>query len=189
MQRNILKTTLILAILGLYFNSWGQNKYVIMGNRAYEYKQYILAIENYTKALDKFDGESVERNKVVFNLADCYRLTNDQRKAEINFQRLVKNRYADEKPLVYLYYASALSAQGKYNEALPMYNQYLVKVPGDPMALSGKASCELSLQDTVTCSRWIIKNIREINSPDDDFAAVYGDNKFKMGATRGDLFR
>ncbi|MEI7983392.1 MAG: OmpA family protein, partial [Bacteroidota bacterium] len=101
------------------------------------------------------------------------------RKAEINFQKLIKNKYADEKPLVYLHYATALSIQGKYFDALPMFDLYLAKVPGDPLALTGKASCELSLQDTTTGTRYIIRNIREINSADDDFAAVYADNKFK----------
>jgi len=149
-----------------------------MGNKAYENRQYTSAIEYYTKALGDFNGEKSERNEVVFKLADCFRMINNPRKAEINFQQLIKNKYAEEKPVVYLYYANALTVQGKYTEALPIFDQYLTKIPGDPLALAGKASCELSLQDTTTDTRWIIKNIREINSPNDDFAAVYGDNKF-----------
>jgi len=179
MKRNITTTILILAMVSLCFNSRGQGKYVIMGNKAYENRQYTSAIEYYTKALDKFDGEKPERNEVVFKLADCFRMINNQRKAEIKYQQLVKNKYAEEKPLVYLFYTKTLSAQGKYQEALTAFDQYLAKVPGDPLALAGKTSCELSLHDTAADSRWFIKNIREINSPDDDFAAVYGDNKFK----------
>ena len=179
MNRNFVKTILILAITGLYFTSSGQGKYVIQGDRAYENKQFTSAMAYYTKALDKFDGGKNERNEVVFKLANCFRMTNNPRKAEMNYQQLVKNKYADEKPVVYLYYATALSLQGKYANALPMFDQYLAKVPGDALALAGKETCQLSLQDTLTNSRWVIKNIREINSPDDDFAAVYADNKFK----------
>ncbi|HPT03861.1 MAG TPA: OmpA family protein [Bacteroidales bacterium] len=179
MKKNIAKTILILAIIGMHFNLFGQGKYVLMGNKAYENKQYTSAIEYYTKALDKFDGEKLERNEVVFKLADCFRIINNPRKAEVNYQRLVKNKYAEEKPVVYLYYAITLSSQGKYTDALSMFNQYLTRVPGDPLAITGKASCELSLRDTTTETQWFIKNVREINSQDDDFAAVYGDNKFK----------
>ena len=180
MKRTIAKTIVILAFIGLHCSSLGQSKYLIMGDKAYQNRQYTSAIEYYTKALDKFEGEKPERNEVVYKLADCFRMINNPRKAEINYQRLVKNSYAEVKPLIYLYYAQSLSAQGKYAEALPMFDKYLAKAPSDPLAIAGKASCELSMQDTTTASQWIIKNIRELNSPDDDFAAVYGDNKFKM---------
>jgi peptidoglycan-associated lipoprotein len=90
----------------------------------------------------------------------------------------LKNQYAAEQPLVYLYLGNALAMQGKYREAIGMYDQYLGKAPGDRLALAGKASCELSLADTLDDPRWIVRNIRELNSEADDFSAAYGDSKF-----------
>ena len=179
MKKTYLITIFIIVFVSLHFNSSGQGKYVIMGNKAYENKQYILAVEYYTKALSNFEGERNERNEVAFKQADCIRMINNPKKTEIVYQRLVKNKYAEQKPLVYLHYATALSSQGKYTEALPMFEQYLARIPGDALAKAGKESCELSLQDTTADKRWSIKNIREINSPDDDFAAVFGDDQFK----------
>ncbi|MDP3916223.1 MAG: OmpA family protein [Bacteroidota bacterium] len=179
MKKTNIITILILVLVCLQFNSSAQGKYEIMGNKAYENKQYVLAIDYYTRALSNFEGGKNERNELAFKQADCIRMINNPKKTEIFYQRMVKNKYAEQKPLVYLHYATVLSSQGKYTEALPMYEQYLARVPGDALALAGKTSCELSLQDTTADKRWFIKNIREINSFDDDFAAVHGDDQFK----------
>jgi peptidoglycan-associated lipoprotein len=179
MKKNIRKTMILLTLVSLQINAWGQSKYVIMGNEAYENKQYVSAILYYSNALNKFDGEKPERNEVVFKLADCARMTNDQRKAENNYLRLIKNKYADEKPVVYLYYATALYNQGKYAEALPVFDQYLSKIPDDPLARVRRASCELSIKNAAPDTRWVVKNIREINSSADDFASAYSDKDFK----------
>jgi peptidoglycan-associated lipoprotein len=155
-----------------------QGKYKDMGNKAYQSKQYIPAIEYYNKSLIKFEGEKSERNEILYKLADCYRTINDPKKAVVRYQQLIKNKYAVEKPEIYLYCATALSALGRYAEALPLYQQYLAQVPADLQAQTGIATCELCLKDTTTKSRWNIKIIKELNSSYDDFAAAYADDKF-----------
>ena len=178
MYRIIAKTTFILAILSVNLHSMGQGKHVSIGNQAFENKQYTSAIDYYTNALNKFDIEKTERNEIIFNLAESFRIINNPNKAELDYLLLVKNKFADKNPKVYLYYATVLIAQGKYSDALTAFNQYLAKVPSDTLALSGKASSELGLRDKPNLTNWHIKNITEINSPFDDFAAIYGDNKF-----------
>ncbi len=179
MKKTYLIILFILGFVSLHLNSSGQSKYLVMGNKAYENKQYVLAIDYFTKALSNFEGDLNQRNELALKQADCIRMINNPKKTEIYYQRLVKNKYAEQKPLVYLHLANALSSQGKYAEALPMFEQYLARVPGDVLALAGKTSCELSMQDTTADKRWSIRNIREINSFNDDFAPIYGDDQFK----------
>lgn len=178
MKNRLTKTMLLFVLLGTGITAFSQNKYMTMGNKAYENKQFTTAIEYYNKSLVKFDGEKPERNEVVFKLADCYRMINDPKKAETSYQRLIKNKYADEKPEVYLYYANALSAQGKYTEAIPAYDIYLTKAPNDPLAIAGKESCEMGLNENTIETRWLVRNVKELNTTDDDFAATYSDNKY-----------
>jgi len=195
MHNIFVKTIFFLAIVSFSFNALGQRKNVIMGDQYLENKQYTSAITCYTKALSNFEGEMTERNEIIFHLAECFRIINNSKKAEYNYQLLIRNKYADKKPLIYRNYGSVLITQGKYSDALISFNQYLAKVPGDPLALIGKASCELGLHDTPDLSNWTIKNVREINSSYDDFSAVFGDDKFKTvifssnrkGATGKDL--
>lgn len=179
MKRTSTKTMLLFVLLSLSLSALSQNKYMIMGNKAYESKQYTTAIDYYAKALAKFDGEKPERNETIFKMADCYRMINDPKRAETNYQRLIKSKYDETKPEVLLYYANALSAQGKYSEAVPAYEAYLKKVPTDPLAIAGKASCEMGLNDTTIETRWLVKNVKELNTTDDDFAAAFSDNKYK----------
>ena len=179
MHKIILETIFFIAIVSFSFNASGQRKNVIMGDQFLENKQYTSAIACYTKALSNFEGEMTERNEIIFHLAECFRIINNSRKAEYNYQLLTRNKYAEKKPIVYRNYATVLITQGKYSDALTAFNLYLAKVPDDPLALIGKASCELGLHDTPDLANWTIKNVREINSTYDDFSAVYGDNKFK----------
>ncbi len=179
MNKIIIQTIFILAIVCQNYNGYGQYKNVIMGDQLFENKQYTSAIERYTKALSNFEGEMTQRNEIIFHLAECFRIINNTRKAEYNYQLLIRNKYADKKPIVYRNYGDVLVVQGKYSDALTAFSQYLAKVPGDPLALVGKASCELGLHETPDLTNWAISNVREINSTYDDFSAVYGDEKFK----------
>lgn len=177
MRPKNIKFVLLLVLTGFISNGFCQSNYTIMGNKAYENKQFIPAIEYYTKALNKSDESKQERNEIIYKLADCYRLTNNPKRAENYYERLIKNNYADQKPEVYLHYANSLNTLGYYTEAIPYFDKYLTLIPNDKLALSGKASCEMSIRDTSQNRKWIIRNVKELNTTNDEFAAVYGDNK------------
>lgn len=177
MKFSSIKIFLIVVASLCFFNSYGQLSSIAMGNKYYEKKQFIPAIGYYTKALDKSELDKKIRNEVTYKIADCYRLVNNPKKAKPFYQRLVKNKYSEEKPEVLLYYAIVLNMLGSYPEALPLFNQYLKKDPENKLALSGKATSELGMSDKSSNRRWIVKNVRELNSPFDDFSAIYGDNK------------
>ncbi len=195
MYKHTIQALLLFAILSLNLNAIGQHKNLIMGDQAFESKQFTSAIRLYTKVLNNFEGEIIERNNIVFHLAESYRLINNPHKAEYYYQILIRNKFAEKKPIIIFNYATVLIIQGRYSDALPMFNLYLKKVPGDPLTLNGIASCELGLQDVPDFSGWVVKNVQEINSPYDDFAAVYGDKKYetiifssnRKGATGKDL--
>jgi len=173
-----IKTILILVASFCFLNGYGQISSIIMADKSYEKKQYIPAIEYYTKALEKSDIDKKTRNVITYKIADCYRLVNNPKKAKPFYQKLVKNKYSEEKPEVLLYYATVLNMLGSYPEALPVFNQFLKKDPGNKLALSGKATSELGINDKSSNRKWVVKNIKELNSPFDDFSAIYGDNKF-----------
>lgn len=167
----------LVALFLLPVSAFPQMNYITMGNKAYEKKQYLPAIEYYTKALNKSGDGKAERNQLIYNLAECYRLTNNPKKAGNYYERLIKNKYAADRPEIIFLYASMLTAQGLYAEALPYFEQYISLKPGDLLALNGKASCEMSLRDTAISKKWLVKNLSELNTIDDDFAASCGDAK------------
>jgi peptidoglycan-associated lipoprotein len=148
-----------------------------MGNKAYENKQYAIAIEFYNKVLNNPDISKKERNETIFKIADSYRMMNNPRRAIDNYQRLIRAKYNDERPEILLHYALTLNTFGSYAQAIPLFEQYLKKFPESQEALTGKASSLFALENTKISKRWIVRNVRELNSPSDDFSAVFFDAK------------
>ena len=177
MKLSSIKTILILVTSFCFLTGYGQVSSITMGNKFYEKKQYVPATNYYSKALTNSDLDKKTRNEITFKIADCYRLVNNPKKARPYYQKLLKAKYSDEKPEVLLQYAAILNTLGVYSEAITVFNQYLKKFPGDKAALSGKASSELGISDKSIHRKWVVKNIKELNSSFDDFSTIYADNK------------
>ena len=62
-------------------------------------------------------------------LADCYRLTNNYKKAEQWYKEVIN--LGESKPMHKLYYAQALMSNGKYAEATAWLEQYTAEMPSD----------------------------------------------------------
>ncbi len=59
----------------------------------------------------------------MFQIAECYRLTKDPRKAEAQYRRLIRAKYTD--PIASLYMAEAMRDQEKYEMAIKEYKNYI----------------------------------------------------------------
>lgn len=176
MKSILIKSIFVLAVSYFTVNVYGQINYSIMGNTAYENNQYLLAIEYFTKVLNRTDIDINERNDVTYKLAECFRIVNNPKRARGFYQRLLKTKFPEQKPEFLIYYGQTLNMLGIYNEAQTMFNKYLEKFPTDKLALAGKATSELGLNNKSVSNKWKIQNIREINSNYDDFAALYADS-------------
>lgn len=176
MKFSLLKTTLaLILVLSNIALAESQIYSLTMGNKAYESKQYVTAVEFYNKVLNNSDITKKERNETTYKIANCYRMMNNQRKAIDNYQRLIRSKYSEEKPELLLHYGFALNTFGNYTEALSMFNQYLKKFPLDKQALAGKESSQYAIDNKIISKKWIVRNVKEINSSSDDFAAVVSD--------------
>ena len=181
MKRMIKPYKILLLFWFMYYCTLavtGQQNRLLTGNQYFENKEYLLAADAYTKVLSNFAGSAEEQNGIIFKLAESFRLSNNPRRAEGHYLQLIKNKYVEKNSYIYFYYANMLLVQGKYAAAIPVFNQFLVKKPGDQLGLTGKASCELGMKDTPVLSNWNIKNLKEVNSALDDFCPAYGDEKY-----------
>ena len=178
MYKSFIKPLILIALAMMQLTSIAQRRKISLGTQYYNKNEFALSAKKYTKALRRFRGSKEERLDVSFRLAEAHRMTNNPKKAETYYIQLIKNKYGDIKPVVLLRYATGLNTQGKYAAALPYFNQYLSKVPDDPIALAGKSSSELGIKYKPNLKNYIIKNIKEVNSSFDDYSAVYGDDKY-----------
>ncbi|OIO99516.1 MAG: hypothetical protein AUJ98_11040 [Bacteroidetes bacterium CG2_30_33_31] len=172
-QRNLIIISLLLIIPFTAIKA--QRNYTKEADDFFKYEAYYAAIPLYRKAYGKVSNR-IEKKRIIYQTAECYRLTKDPRKAESQYRRALKAKYSD--PIIYLRFAEVLREQANYREAIEQYKIYIKKVPNDPRGSIGLKSCENVLEWEKNPTRYQVENVKKINSRNDDFSPVYADKNY-----------
>ncbi|TSA30250.1 MAG: hypothetical protein D4R67_00720 [Bacteroidetes bacterium] len=155
-----------------------QNKHTKAADDTFADQQYSLALERYQKAYSKVKKNREERDRISFQIAECYRLMNNTKRAEVSYKRLTGDRYLKKNPKILLYYADMLKANGKYEEAVEQYTAYKTEVPDDPAADAGISTSTMALEWMENPSKYGVELQKKICTREDDFAPAYADRNF-----------
>jgi len=169
--------TLAFLLAGLEETA-AQNKHTKAADDAFSDQQYSLAVEKYQKAYSKVKKNRDEKDRISFQMAECYRLMNNTKRAEISYKRLTGDRYKDKNPKILLYYANALKLNGKYEEAIEQYAAYKLLVPDDTLADASIESARTSMEWIENPSKYSVELLKKISTRDDDFSPAYADRNF-----------
>lgn len=142
-------------------------------DEAFSKQQYSLAIDKYKKAYTKVKKNKEEKNRITAQLAECYRLTGNCKRASASYKRLIKNEWDKRNPEILLHYANMLKMTGNYAEAIEQYNSYAERVPEDPRGRKGAETTALIEEWIENPSKYEITNVKKINSREADFAPAY----------------
>lgn len=172
------KPFLILLVIFMALSTTvnAQKNYTEEADDAYSMKMYYEAVDLYKKAYSK-SGNRVEKRRILFRIAECYRLTNNIRRAEFAYLRAIRAKYSD--PIVHLRYAQILKNREKYEDAIKQFKIYKEKVPDDPRADIGIESSKLAKDWTENPTRYTVEADRRVNDRESDFAPMYADRKYK----------
>ncbi|MEM9025039.1 MAG: tetratricopeptide repeat protein, partial [Bacteroidota bacterium] len=116
-----------------------------------------------------------ERARMLFQIAECYRFTEDASQAESWYKKAIAAGYDDNAAILYM--ADAIRIQGRYDEALVEYNKFLKAAPGDKRGESGAKACEKALVWTKEPTRYEVNNEVLLNSKQYDFSPLFIDKK------------
>ncbi|MFC1731220.1 OmpA family protein [candidate division KSB1 bacterium] len=174
-NKSVISTLVFILLYSV--SIYGQRNYSEEADKAFRLKQYYDAIDQYKKAYVKVKGNRAEKNRILFQIAECYRFTNDTRRSETQYKRLVRMKYQKNNPLVLLYYADALRANLKYEEALANYNLYKDMAPDDPRGAAGAESCIKAQHWIDNPTRYEVENVKKLNSRENDWAPTFYDKK------------
>ena len=84
---------LVLAVLSAV-SGFAQTKSVTQkADELFKQKKYIEAAETYENAFKSIKPNRAEKNRVLFQMAECYRFMNYYDKAIRYYKRLVSNKY------------------------------------------------------------------------------------------------
>ena len=110
MKRSI-HAALFIIILLSSSEGFTQSKKSARAYEIFEAGEYYLAIDEFKDAYEKTMSKS-DKLDVAFNIAECYRLTNNPASAELWYGKVLAKNYPN--PLAILYYADALKMNQKY---------------------------------------------------------------------------
>jgi peptidoglycan-associated lipoprotein len=175
MRIRILLFTLIFGLTS--FPVLAQNRALRAADDAFNNMQYNVAVTKYKKALSKAKTKP-DKEKISFQMAECYRITNNTKKAEASYKRLAKTKYAESNPLVFLYLAEAMKSNEKYPEAKTYFEKYTEAVPSDPRGPTGSQSCKLAQEWLDNPTKLKIKLEKVLNSKESDFSTTYADKLY-----------
>ena len=147
---------------------------------AFERGQYSLAIDRYKKAVKKLKKKKFEseRTRVYYQLAECYRLTENTKQAASYYKRVGKTEFPKSEPVFYLHYGDVLKRNQKYDEALECYNTYSELVPDDPR---GRRSADdiAKIQEWLEYpSKYEVTRVKALNSKASDFGVAWITNSY-----------
>jgi peptidoglycan-associated lipoprotein len=141
--------------------------------------EYFDAIDLFKDAYSKTNkSDKAARTELVFMIAECYRLTNDPKDAEIWYKQAVKS--SNSKPEVEYYLAESLKKNGKYQQAIEEFKKYKQVSPGDSKADQEIRSCELSMEWMRNPEAYKVEELKELNSKESDFSPAYARDDYGM---------
>lgn len=146
---------------------------------AYANGEYYKAVELFEQLAAEEDSKYIKTSYQVC-IADCYRQLNDSKKAEVAYKKLAKLKSSKDKSAGY-WYAYYLLKSEKYEEAEKAFKAHKKQVPKDKkLCDNGIASCSLAVAYKEKPTRYIVENVKALNTKYNDFAPVYSDNTYDV---------
>ena len=106
---------LIAYFLAFSVLSFPQKKRTARADEAYDAGEFYEAIDLYKNAYSAIKDKQ-EKIRVIFQIAECYRKTNNSKQSELRYKRAVSREYPD--PIAVFRYAEAKKMNGKYEGAI-----------------------------------------------------------------------
>ena len=148
-------------------------------DEAFARQQYTFAIEKYKKAYKKVKKNKEEKNRISFQMAECYRMIGNYKRAEMAYKRLVKYDFDKRRPDILLHLADMLKINQKFDEAIEYYNRYAEVMPDDPRGKVG-AETTAEVQSWIeNPSKYEVTDIKKVNSREADFAPAFYNSTYQ----------
>jgi peptidoglycan-associated lipoprotein len=133
------------------------------GNRAFKAENYFFAIEHYKKAL-RIDKKDIQ---LPFLIAECYRLANEIKNADVWYARALKAGVSNDS--IHIHYGTILRALERYPEAIDQYEAYLRYVPQDAYIKWLIESSKLAQSWLENPARYTVENLVRFNTKNSEF--------------------
>lgn len=139
--------------------------------------QYEKSLEQYKKGIKKLQGNRVEIQRATFQIAECYRIMGDLKKAEQQYLRLEKKNYQKDNPIILFHLGSIYNLRGEYDQALKYYNNFKKRAPEDSRADARIEGCKNAKMWMENPTRYEVENLKKFNTREDEWAPRWGNDE------------
>lgn len=138
--------------------------------------EYFDASKTYRKIYNKLTAreERPLRGEVAFKMAECHRRLSQSARAAAAYQNAI--RYGCPDSTATLRLAQMLHAEGKYDQAIRSYEEYLSVAPGSPEARNGLQGARMAAELKKRPTRYVVRQAKLFNSRRADFAPMFADD-------------
>lgn len=179
MKRFLLFILLLILVLATAQEATAQKRKSERAYSSYNAGEYFDAIDQFKNTYSKTKKtDKSSRSELVFMIAECYRLVNDPKNAEIWYKLAVKSSFS--KPEAQFHLAESLKKNGKYQLAIDEFKKYKQVAPSDARADMEVRACELALEWLRNPEAYKVDELKDLNSKESDFSPSYGRNDFGM---------
>src|SRR5574344_14639 len=136
-------------------------------------KQYTIAVDLYKKAYADVKLNRQERDRILFQESECYRLMDNKTQAMKVYERLITAKYYETKPRIFLYLADMQRFNAQWDEAETNYKEYLKLIPNDELAKRRLNSITLAKEWMNNPKKYDIKNEKNVNTAWNDWSPQF----------------
>ncbi len=176
-MKRIYQIILILLVITELTPLLAQSKKAERAFSTFKAGEYYEAIDQFKDAYQKTNDKK-EKLNIAYHVAECYRITNDTKQAELWYGKVVAKNY--ENPLAIYYYAEALKMNEKYEEAKIQFQAYKEIVPEDPRGTDGMLSCDMALEWIEFPNGYVVEEMKFFNSKMSDYSPFYSRNDYQQ---------
>ena len=163
------KLFVTIFIISITLNVFAQKK-IVVGDNAYSGKQFDKAITAYKKGMKKLGKNPVEKKRVTYQIAECYRIMGDMNRAEKQYLALERKNHQKDEPLLYFQLASIYHIKGEYEKALEYYQKYQEREPKDTRVAARIEGVSKAKGWMNNPTNYEVENFKKINTKQDEWA-------------------
>ncbi len=193
----MLKKGLLLLFVALLtgMSANAQKSLAAKADDLFDQNRFPEAVKEYEAVYEKIKDNKAEKNRVYFQIAECYRMIYNYPRAERIYERLAEEGYYKSEPKLYFNLAEMCRFQEKFDKAETYYSKYLEQTPNDSYAIKRKESLVFVNQLANNRTRHSITKLTDWCSDFNDFAPrfvgndttklVFTSSRFGEGESQG----
>lgn len=153
---------------------FAQTSHTEEADMAFRTGSYFEAVDLYKNAYSK-EKKFEQKKRILYQIGRSYFELQDNKSAEDWLSKAKKAQHNN--PEVHFYLAEALKKQGRFDEAIAAYQDFMEAKPGDPRGAQGVESAKKAQEWKDNPTRYVVEPEMLLNSKQGDFSPVWASKR------------